>query len=134
MKVFLRRIMSGCGYGAVAYLVLLALGVQATRPTPMNIVSVLVMSSLIGLLTLIFDVEQLSELGALLLHVGGTLVLVIGMLGFNHWHVTIVFWGLLTGVYLVLWGTVRFNQYLKVTKINQALAKRQPTTATRPHS
>ena len=40
MKVFLRRIMSGCGYGAVAYLVLLALGVQATRPTPMNIVSV----------------------------------------------------------------------------------------------
>ena len=61
MKVFLRRIMSGCGYGAVAYLVLLALGVQATRPTPMNIVSVLVMSSLIGLLTLIFDVEQLSE-------------------------------------------------------------------------
>lgn len=131
MKVSLQRIMSGCGYGAVAYLALLALQVQTARPTTVNIVSVLMMSALIGLLTLVFDVEQFSYLKALLLHIGGTLILVISMLLINHWQVTFVFWSLFVGIYLVLWGVVRLNQYLKVAKINQALSKRQATLASR---
>ncbi|AUI78381.1 MULTISPECIES: DUF3021 domain-containing protein [Lactiplantibacillus] len=124
MKVSLQRMMIGCGYGAVAYLVIIALNIQPTHPTMRNVVSVLIMSALIGLLTDLFELDRLSYLVALGLHLLGTFGLTISTIWFNHWH-TASFWGLFLGCYLILWGIVRFYQFLEVTKINQALDERQ---------
>lgn len=124
MKVSLQRMMIGCGYGAVAYLVIIALNIQPTHPTMRNVVSVLIMSALIGLLTDLFELDRLSYLVAVGLHLLGTFGLTIGTIWFNHWHIP-SFWGLFLGCYLILWGIVRFYQFLEVTKINQALVERR---------
>ncbi|WP_048000016.1 DUF3021 domain-containing protein [Lactiplantibacillus herbarum] len=125
MKSLLRVMIGGSGYGAVAYLVALALRIQPNLPTAGNIISVLLMSALIGGLTLIFNSESLAYPLALLIHVSGTLALVTGTMWLNNWGVTWSFLGTFVVAYLLLWGAVRFNQFLRIEKINRVLAQRQ---------
>jgi len=125
MKSLLRVMIGGSGYGAVAYLVALALRLQPNLPTAGNIISVLLMSALIGGLTLIFNSESLAYPVALLIHVLGTLALVTGTMWLNNWGVTWSFLGTFVVAYLLLWGAVRFNQFLRIEKINRVLAQRQ---------
>lgn len=124
MKSLLRLMISGSGYGAVAYLIALALRMEQTLPTLANVISVLLVSALIGGLTLIFNVEAITYTLAFLIHVLGTLGLITGMMLINHWEITWSFLGVFGMTYLLMWGMVRFNQFLKIEKINRVLAQR----------
>ena len=53
--------------------------------TTFNVLSVLIISGLIGVLTLVFDLDNWSYLVELLLHFLGTFSLILVMMWLNHW-------------------------------------------------
>ncbi|VDG19629.1 DUF3021 domain-containing protein [Lactiplantibacillus mudanjiangensis] len=131
MNKVLRYAMQGAGYGSVAYLLLLASHLENWPHSSGRIVSVLLMSAAIGILTLVFDSDRLSFLAALGIHFVGTFVLVIGMLSYQgvptNWPAAGAIWSFgwsYIVIYVGIYAVVRFNQHLRVTKINQALLKR----------
>lgn len=127
-KRIARMVITGIGMGSFMYLLALAAGFQESMPSPKNIVSIWVMSGLIGILTLLFATDRLSFLTALLLHIVGVTLLVLAMAIFNGWSSWVAspaFWSELVGIYAAVWAVERVQQYLSVTRINQALAARR---------
>ncbi|WP_367377066.1 DUF3021 domain-containing protein [Levilactobacillus cerevisiae] len=131
MNKGLRYAMRGTGYGAVAYLVMMAIKPSYAATSLSAIVSLLVMSAAIGLISMIFDSERLNFLAALSLHFVGTLLLVVGrqvyvdgeqfpIVGFLVAYILI---------YVVVWAVVALNQHLRVTEINRAIVKRNKNKA-----
>ncbi|MGQ4558975.1 DUF3021 domain-containing protein [Levilactobacillus hammesii] len=119
----------GMGYGGVAYLVLMASHLEPLQTTSRNILSILLMSAVIGVLSLIFDSDRVSFLVALGGHFCGTLLAVVAMLFFNGWQVVLIthssFWIIFLAVYAGVWAAVMLDQHLRVTKINRALRQRK---------
>ena len=75
---------NGVGYGATTFLLFVAFdGFQSV--TTFNVLSVLIISGLIGVLTLVFDLDNWSYLVELLLHFLGTFSLILVMMWLNHW-------------------------------------------------
>ncbi|KRO04447.1 hypothetical protein IV54_GL001371 [Levilactobacillus paucivorans] len=125
MKIF-HYTMNGMGYGAVAYLFLLAMQVAPTHVSPKNAISLLLLSAAIGVLSMIFDEDYQGvpwplELG---IHLVGTAFLVMGYMLFNDWSIDWSFWGIFVPIYIVVWLVVSLDQHFRVVKINRALQKR----------
>lgn len=85
LKNVIRHGIIGVSYGAITYLLVIAFGVQGSVVTAKNVFSVLIMSSLIGIVTLIFDYERITFLLSLCIHFIATFLLVIGMVWYNGW-------------------------------------------------
>ncbi|WP_407887795.1 DUF3021 domain-containing protein [Levilactobacillus sp. N40-8-2] len=131
MNKGLRYAMRGAGYGAVAYLVMMAIKPSYAATGLPAIGSLLVMSAAIGLISMIFDSERLNFLGALSIHFVGTLLLVVGrqvyvsgeqfpIVGFLVSYVLI---------YVGVWAVVALNQHLRVAEINRAIVRRNKNKA-----
>ncbi|WP_261809467.1 DUF3021 domain-containing protein [Levilactobacillus humaensis] len=118
--------MNGMGYGAVSYLVLLAMQEAPAHVSPKNAISLLLVSAAIGVLSMIFDEDYQGlpwplELG---IHLVGTALLVMGYMLFNDWVIDWSFWAIFVLIYVVVWLAVSLNQHFRVVKINRALQKR----------
>ncbi|MFC6206928.1 DUF3021 domain-containing protein [Levilactobacillus tongjiangensis] len=126
MKKGLRYGLQGMGYGAVTYLLLIVFQVAPAHVSPGNGVSLLLTSALIGVLSLIFDNCQVevSLLLAFGVHLVGTALLMVALMAYNDWPIGWTFWLVFLLIYLVISGTVRLNQHLRVTQINRVLKKR----------
>ena len=118
--------LEGLRTGSLAYLLVLAFRIQESQATTANIISILIMSALIGLFTLLFEVENFSYLLQLTIHFFLTLIVVCVMMIYNGWDFNLVraeFWLDYIVIYILIWLFVRLDIYLKTKKINESLVK-----------
>ena len=128
MKKIVVSMLEGLRTGSLAYLLVLAFRIQESQVTTANIISILLMSALIGLFTLLFEVENFSYLLQLTIHFFLTLIVVCVMMIYNGWAFNLVraeFWLDFIVIYILIWLFVRLDIYLKTKKINEALLKRR---------
>lgn len=126
MKKIVVSMLEGLRTGSLAYLFVLALRIQESQVTTANIISILIMSALIGLFTLLFEVENFSYLLQLTIHFFLTLIVVCVMMIYNGWAFNLVraeFWLDFIVIYILIWLFVRLDIYLKTKKINESLVK-----------
>ena len=126
MKKIATSMLEGLRTGSLAYLLVLAFRIQESPVTTSNILSILIMSALIGLFTLLFEVENFSYLLQLTIHFFLTLIVVCVMMIYNGWDFNLVraeFWLDFIVIYILIWLFVRLDIYLKTKKINESLVK-----------
>ena len=95
MKKIVVSMLEGLRTGSLVYLLVLAFRIQESQVTTANIISILLMSALIGLFTLLFEVENFSYLLQLTIHFFLTLIVVCVMMIYNGWAFNLVraeFW------------------------------------------
>lgn len=128
MKKILSYMLLGLRTGGFIYLLVLAIQIQKSAPTASNIYSVLVMSTLIGLLSMIFESEQFSYVVLLLIHFIVTAILVCCMMWYNGWadlFTSFEFWLDFVLIYVFIWLFQIFSGYLQTQKINKTLFERR---------
>lgn len=128
MKKIATSMLEGLRTGSLAYLLVLAFRIQESPVTTSNILSILIMSALIGLFSLLFEIERFSYLVQLMIHFFLTLMVVSVMMVYNGWAFNLVrteFWLDFIVIYILIWLFVRLDIYLKTKKINEALLKRR---------
>lgn len=126
MKKIVVSMLAGLRTGSLAYLLVLAFRIQESQATTANIISILIMSALIGLFTLLFEVENFSYLLQLTIHFFLTLIVVCVMMIYNGWAFNLVraeFWLDFIVIYILIGLFVRLDIYLKTKKINESLVK-----------
>lgn len=126
MKKIVVSMLAGLRTGSLFYLLVLAFRIQESQATTANIISILIMSALIGLFTLLFEVENFSYLLQLTIHFFLTLIVVCMMMIYNGWDFNLVraeFWLDFIVIYILIWLFVRLDIYLKTKKINESLVK-----------
>ena len=126
MKKIVVSMLEGLRTGSLAYLLVLAFRIQESPVTTSNILSILIMSALIGLFSLLFEVENFSYLLQLTIHFFLTLIVVCVMMIYNGWDFNLVraeFWLDFIVIYILIWLFVRLDIYLKTKKINESLVK-----------
>ena len=126
MKKIVVSMLEGLRTGSLAYLLVLAFRIQESQATTANIISILIRSALIGLFTLLFEVENFSYLLQLTIHFFLTLIVVCVMMIYNGWDFNLVraeFWLDFIVIYILIWLFVRLDIYLKTKKINESLVK-----------
>ncbi|WP_270206860.1 DUF3021 domain-containing protein [Streptococcus anginosus] len=126
MKKIVVSMLEGLRTGSLVYLLVLAFRIQESQVTTANIISILIMSALIGLFTLLFEVENFSYLLQLTIHFFLTLIVVCVMMIYNGWAFNLVraeFWLDFIVIYILIWLFVRLDIYLKTKKINESLVK-----------
>ena len=126
MKKIVVSMLEGLRTGSLVYLLVLAFRIQESQVTTANIISILLMSALIGLFTLLFEVENFSYLLQLTIHFFLTLIVVCVMKIYNGWDFNLVraeFWLDFIVIYILIWLFVRLDIYLKTKKINESLVK-----------
>ena len=126
MKKIVVSMLEGLRTGSLVYLLVLAFRIQESQVTTANIISILLMSALIGLFTLLFEVENFSYLLQLTIHFFITLIVVCVMMIYNGWDFNLVraeFWLDFIVIYILIWLFVRLDIYLKTKKINESLVK-----------
>ncbi|GAD46910.1 DUF3021 domain-containing protein [Streptococcus anginosus] len=126
MKKIVVSMLEGLRTGSLAYLLVLAFRIQESPVTTSNILSILIMSALIGLFSLLFEVENFSYLLQLTIHFFLTLIVVCVMMIYNGWAFNLVraeFWLDFIVIYILIWLFVRLDIYLKTKKINESLVK-----------
>ena len=134
---FLRRGFVACGLGpmvlAVLYLILQRNGViemLTVNEVCVGIVSLSALALLAGGMNVIYQVERLPLMAAILIHGG---VLYVSYLvtylvnGWLEWGITpiLVFTGIFALGYLVIWGIIYFVIRKKTDKLNEGLKKIQ---------
>ena len=80
MKKIVVSMLEGLRTGSLAYLLVLAFRIQQSPVTTINIINILIMSALIGLFTLLFEVDHFSYLLQLTIHFFLTLMVVSVMM------------------------------------------------------
>lgn len=109
-------ILEGLRTGSLAYLLVLAFRIQQSPVTTINIISILIMGALIGLFTLLFEVDHFSYLLQLTIHFFLTLMVVSVMMVYNGWAFNMArteFWLDFIVIYILIWLFVRLDIYLK---------------------
>ena len=134
---FLRRGFVACGLGpmvlAVLYLILQRNGViemLTVNEVCVGIVSLSALAFLAGGMNVIYQVERMPLMAAILVHGG---VLYVSYLvtylvnGWLEWGITpiLVFTGIFVLGYLVIWGIIYFVIRKKTDKLNEGLKKIQ---------
>lgn len=136
----IRHFIYGLLYGSLLYVVFLLIDntqkiqLAGSATNNKDIIGFLIVSGLIGLLTIIFDLEKFSFLGALIIHFIGTAILILLLILYEYggsikfmetpsfW---ITFWITFLVAYIFIWGVVRLNNISHVNKINLALNQRR---------
>ncbi|GEK29203.1 DUF3021 domain-containing protein [Furfurilactobacillus siliginis] len=128
MKTVIHHALYGLCIGSTTYLLFsLVPGNFNVVYSRTEVISVMLMSVLIGLLSLIFQVERLKPLVALLIHAVGTFGLVLFTGVYNQWFTwqTAIQQGTLPIViaYLLIWLVLEADQLVTLRRINRRLAQ-----------
>lgn len=114
----------GVGFGGIVYtLSLLADGAQTQ--TVSQIANVVWISALIGLVTMIYELEQPALLWQASLHFVTVAALIVLMNRINHHALSPAFFLNFAIVYLVIWFVVYLIFYRRVSRINRKLAEKR---------
>lgn len=133
VKEFIRRGMVACGFGplvlAVLYQILQSQGIMESMTVDevcLGIVSLSVLAFIAGGMNVIYQIERLPLMVAILIHGG---VLYISYLatylvnGWLEWGMTpvLVFTGIFVGAYLIIWMIIYSAIKKHTDKLNEAL-------------
>lgn len=117
---------TGIGFGAIMYLLILGMLSDSVGDVDVPLKSVLIIficSGLIGELSFLFQTD-LSYLLALGLHLVGTFILFSIMMILNHWIINWQTLMIFILSYIVIWIIIRLTQERDIRKINQQIKKR----------
>lgn len=129
LKIFRNVIncfLNGIGYGATTFLLFIAFN-NIPNVTAFNVLSVLIISGLIGVLTLVFDLDRWAYFVELLIHFFGTFSLILLMMWLNHWLVAQNLLGFIISfllIYLIILLTVELKISFDIKRVNNKLAER----------
>jgi hypothetical protein len=121
--------MIGVGVGSFVFLFDEILDQRPIPTTPLSVVSLFVMSALIGELTLLFKL-QIPYWAILLIHCPLTFALVVGWLLTNRWYVMLSpqrfpgFAASFVGIYILIWLGVMLHGWLLTERMNRTLRHR----------
>ena len=121
--------MIGVGVGSFVFLFDEILDQRPIPTTPLSVVSLFVMSALIGELTLLFKL-QIPYWAILLIHCPLTFALVVGWLLTNRWYVMLSpqrfpgFAASFVGIYILIWLGVVLHGWLLTERMNRTLRHR----------
>lgn len=126
MKTVIHHALYGLCIGSTTYLLFsLIPGDFSDVYSRTEIISVMLMSVLIGLLSLVFQIERLNTLVALVIHAIGTFGLVLATGVYNQWFTwqTAVQKGTLpiAVAYLLIWLVLEADQVVTLRRINRRL-------------
>lgn len=123
LSVLLNYFFTGIGYGAISYLCILTFAYAGVAPTVKGLVSVFIISGLIGLLSMIVRTD-LPLMVALGIHFAGTFFLFLIMMLINNWSVN--WWAFLIFllIYVVIWLICILEQKRAISRINLQIRKR----------
>lgn len=127
MKINLRKMiiyyLIGVGFGGLIYIVSLW-SVSASQQTVGQITNVVLLSGLIGLISMIFESDSLPFTVQLVIHfvLVYAVILLMNWLGSNDVLWNWLFFGNFILTYLVVWAVVYYTFYRRVSNINRKLA------------
>lgn len=123
-KKILGYFLTGMAYGSICYLVIIALLTQSYSVSRTSIISVFIISGLIGELSFLFE-SELPFLLAFMIHLAGTFSLYVAMMLINHWP--IIWWTILLFiiVYIINWIIVRLMEERQINRINQQIEQKK---------
>ena len=119
---FINYFFTGVGFGATTYLIIITFA-SPSVPTRLGVISVFIISGLIGILSMIFAMDVPPAI-AFSVHIIGTFLLVLLMYWINKWSIT--FWSICVFIlaYIIIWLIVILSQVHTVNKINSRIKKR----------
>jgi ABC-type multidrug transport system permease subunit len=124
MKELIHRAMIGIAFSAVTYLLIISLN-NVDEITMGNTLSVFGAGALIGIGSLIFDIEQLNYWLAIILHFILTQILINGLMLILDRPLSWGYFVNITIIYIIIWLVVLVDQWSDIRKINGALKRRQ---------
>lgn len=130
MKINLRKMiiyyLIGVGFGGLIYIVSLW-SVSASQQTVGQITNVVLLSGLIGLISMIFESDSLPFTVQLVIHfvLVYAVILLMNWLGGNDALWNWLFFGNFILTYLVVWAVVYYTFYRRVSNINRKLAEKK---------
>ena len=119
---FINYFFTGVGFGATTYLIIITFA-SPSVPTRLGVISVFIISGLIGILSMIFAMDVPPAI-AFSVHIIGTFLLVLLMSWINKWPINFWLIGVFILVYIVIWLIVILSQVHTVNKINSRIKKR----------
>ena len=119
---FINYFFTGVGFGAATYLIILTFA-SPSIPTRLGVISVLIISGLIGILSMIFVIDVPPAI-AFSVHIIGTFLLVLLMCWINKWPINFWLVGVFVLVYIVIWLIIILSQRQTVKEINSSIKKR----------
>ena len=119
---FINYFFTGVGFGAATYLIILTFAFPDV-PTRLGVISVFIISGLIGILSMIFAMDVPPAI-AFCVHIIGTFLLVLLMCWINKWPINFWLIGVFISVYIVIWLIVILSQVRIVKEINSSIKKR----------
>lgn len=128
MKKSIQSVGTGLGIGFTTYMVFMVIYQQ--QQTANQIVSVWLMSALIGVVSLVFRVEKLSLLTKTFIQYIATAVLFFSTAYYNNWFSIqnkdssiaisiLIAIAIFTVVFLIIWIVIYFYQKSNIEKINR---------------
>ena len=134
---FIRRGLVACGFGpmvlAVFYLILqkhAGIDTLTVRQVCLGIFSLSTLAFIAGGMNVIYQIERLPLMAAILIHGAALYISYLGTYLFNgwlEWGVTpiLVFSGIFVLSYLVIWAIIYFITKKKTDKLNRVLMNRK---------
>ena len=120
----IRYFVRGMSYGSITYLMIIAFFWQNSSISTANIITVFVISGLIGELSFLFQTE-LSFSSALIIHLAGTFILFMGMMLINQWSLNWQTILIFIFAYIMIWIIIRLIEVRQINRINQQIKNRK---------
>ena len=120
---FINYFFTGIGFGAATYLIILTFAFPGVPATRLGVISVFIISGLIGILSMIFAMDVPPAI-AFSVHIIGTFLLVLLMSWINKWPINFWLIGVFILVYVIIWLIVILSQVRIVKEINSSIKKR----------
>lgn len=130
MRKIIRYAVIGTLIGSLTYLVILLFMGTSTIVTQKSIISILIMSAGIGIVSMIFEYDQLNMILEMVIHFVVTLGLVVLMCGYNGWLPELSVQGLLSFlgfvvIYVAIWGGLYLVQLADMKRVNHQIKVRK---------
>lgn len=121
---YLDYFVTGMGFGAISYLCVLTFIYPGVAPSRLGLISVLVISGLIGVLSMIFKTDLPITL-AIFIHLVGTFIAFIVMALINQWNIGVVSICLFFLIYLIIWIILIGEQKRTINQLNARIRARK---------
>ena len=129
MKILQKSIsnfVTGMGFGAIIYLLILGFAYNNVNisVSKYSVLSVLIISGLIGELTWIFKLD-ISFLLVIVIHAVATIGLYVLMMVMNHWYINVTTFIIFIAAYIIIWVIEEVIHIKEVNRINLQIKKRR---------
>jgi CHASE2 domain-containing sensor protein len=124
--MYLDYFVTGMGFGAISYLCLLTFIYPGVTPTTKGVVSIFIISGLIGILSMIFKTDLPITI-AIIIHLFGTFIAFVAMAMINHWGIGLSSITIFFSIYLIVWLILIGEQKRIIKQLNARIKAKKRT-------